>query len=143
MLGGAIGLFVSLFLTWSHQLPRPVLDAVGASPVLRGVPADPTAWQVYSAVDVLLALLAASLVAVAVLGASRRVRVALLVAAGIGLAFAVHARSVPPTNGALIVNPAAAPAYLHDPATPGTGETVAIIALGLAGAGLGLSLARG
>lgn len=141
MLGGAAGLFASLFLTWSHQLPRSVLDAVGSSPLLVGVPRDPTAWQVYSAVDVLLALLAASLLAVAVLGAPRRLRIALLLAAGIAIAFTVHARSVPPTSGVLVVGPAAAPGYLRDPATPGAGETVAIFALGAAGVGLSLSFA--
>jgi hypothetical protein len=66
--------------------------------------------------------------------------VAVLAAVGVALAFVSHAASVPPTNGVLLVNPANVPHYLPRSATSGAGETVAIIALGLAAAGLGLSL---
>jgi hypothetical protein len=143
-LAGAVGLFAALFLTWSHQLPRGLLAAAGGSPALRGVPRDPTAWQVYSIADVLLALLAAALVAAALVGRSWRIRAGLLVAAGLALAFTLHALSVPPTNGVLLINPAASPpAYLPSAATAGAGEPAAIVSLAVAGAGLGLSLAAG
>src|SRR5205807_7901619 len=91
MLIGAAGVFASLFLTWSHQVPASVWATPSGSPALRGVPRDPTAWQVYSIADVLLALLAAALLAVAVVGGSRRGRAAVLVAVGVALAFTVHA----------------------------------------------------
>jgi hypothetical protein len=136
MLVGAVALFVSLFLTWSHQLSRTLLTALAGSPAIRGVPANPTAWQVYSVADVLLALLAAALVAVALRGRSRAVRVAVLMAVGGGLAFAVHAHSVAPTNGLLIIDPNHPSAYLPHVATPGAGETVAIVALAAAAVGL-------
>jgi len=139
MLAGAVALFVSLFLPWSHQLP-PGFEAIfGSSDLLQGVPRDPTAWQVYSAADVVLALLAALLLGVALLG-SRPVRIAATGATLLGLAFALHALSDPPSNGAAnIFSPGrSVPSYL--PVTPGAGigETVAILAL--AGALVGLVL---
>jgi hypothetical protein len=137
---GGLGLFVALFLTWSHQLPPHVLALLGGSPVIRGVPAHPTAWQVYSVADVILGLLALSLVAVALRGRSRWSRVTALLAVGLGLAFTAHADSIAPTNGLLFINPENPPAYLLHEATPGGGETVALIALSLAAAGLLLSL---
>lgn len=140
MLFGAVLLFVSLFLTWSHQLPRSLLDAFANGPAIRGVPRDPTAWQVYSVADVLLALLSAALAVAALRGRSRWARISALVAVGVALAFTVHARSVAPTNGLLLVDPSNSPAYLPHTATPGLGETVAIVALSLAAAGLLLSL---
>ena len=76
---GAGALFVSLFLTWSHQFSPGFLAQYGSSDQLIGVPHDPTAWQVYSAADVVLTLLAAALVAVALAG-SRAARIAALVA---------------------------------------------------------------
>jgi len=142
MLLGAVVLFVSLFLTWSHQLPAAVLIRLAGSPALQGVPRDPTAWQVYSVADVLLALLAAGLLAVALRGRSNRVRVAVLAGVALALAFVIHAASVPPTNGVLLVNPVDVPQYLPRAATSGAGETVAIVALGLAAAGLLISLIR-
>lgn len=136
MIGGVV-LFASLFLTWSHQLPESVLSLAGSSPALQGVPRDPTAWQVYSVADVLLALLAAALVAVALVGRSRSARVTVLAAGAIALAFIVHALGTPPTNGVLVLNPAASsPQYLHPAATAGGGETVALVALVLAGVGI-------
>jgi hypothetical protein len=121
ILFGAIGLLVALFLPWSHQFTHG----------LPGVPRSPTAWQVYSVVDVLLALLAGGLLAVALLG-GRIPRLVVLLGAAVAAGFAVHALSVPPTNGANIVAPIVAPAS-------GAGEVVAIAALGVAIAGVGLS----
>jgi hypothetical protein len=121
ILFGAVGLLVALFLPWSHQL----------SHGLPGVPRSPTAWQVYSVVDVLLALLVGGLLAVALLG-GRIARLVVLIAAAVAVAFTAHALSVPPTNGATIVPPAASPASA-------AGEVVAISALAVAIAGLALS----
>jgi hypothetical protein len=107
---GAVALAVSLFLPWS-----------------RHGHADQTAWQVYSVVDVALAVLAAALAVVALIGGRAR-RVVVLVAAGVALAFAVHAHATPPTND-----------FAGAPAAAGAGETVAIAGLVAAIAGLGLS----
>jgi hypothetical protein len=141
VVAGALLLFGSLFLTWSHQLSPSFLALFGSYGPLNGVPRDPTAWQVYSAADVVLAVLAAWLFVVALIG-SRATRPVALLASALGLAFVLHALSSPPTNGAAnIVNPAdSVPSYL--PLSPGAGfgETVALIALGLAIAGLALSL---
>ena len=128
---GAATLLGSLFLTWSHQFSAPFLVEFG--PAISGVPRDPTAWQVYSAADVVLALLAVGLVTV---GAVRH-RGARWVAAArpaIALAFVIHALAVPPTDGANIFNPAlSVPDYASPGSTAGPGETVALIGL-LAGA---------
>ena len=56
IVAGAVALFASLFLTWSHQFSPAFLAAWGTSDALRGVPHDPTAWQVYASADVLLTL---------------------------------------------------------------------------------------
>jgi hypothetical protein len=136
---GAVVLFVSLFLTWSHQFSPSFLAEFGTSDLLRGVPRDPTAWQVYSAADVLFALLSALLLAVAVLG-SRSVRIIAAVCGAGALVFTLHALSSPPTNGATIFNPAySVPHYASPGASAGAGETVAILALLLALSGLALS----
>lgn len=141
-LTGAAGLFLSLFLAWSHQLPASVLAVAGSSPALRGVPGDPTAWQVYSIADALLVLLAAALVLVALVGRSRASRVLALASGAVAFVFTVHALSVPPTSGVLVLSPVAtSPQYLARAATSGPGEIVALLSLGLAGAGLVLSLA--
>jgi hypothetical protein len=138
VVGGLI-LFVSLFLTWSHQFSPAFLTVFGTSDLLRGVPHDPTAWQVYSAADVVLALLAAALVAVAMIG-TRRLRMVATLAAAIGLGFTLHALSKPPTKGADIFKPSLSiPNYGPTGATAGLGETVAIIALLIALTGLALS----
>jgi len=141
VVAGALMLFGSLFLTWSHQLSRSFLALFGAYGPLRGVPRDPTAWQVYSAADVCLAVLAAGLFGVALIG-SRTARLVALFASALGLAFVLHALDSPPTNGAAnIFNPAnSVPNYLPLSPGAGLGETVALIALGLAMAGLALSL---
>lgn len=136
---GAVVLFGSLFLTWSHQFSRPFLLTFGSSDLLRGVPHDPSAWQVYSAADVVLALLAIALVVVAMLG-TRSIRMAATAAGAAALGFVLHALSSPPTNGANIFHAAySVPQYASPGATAGTGETVAILGLVLALAGLALS----
>lgn len=136
---GAVTLFVSLFLAWSHQFSPGFYALFGSAAILHDVPRDPTAWQVYSAVDVLLALLALSLLLAAMFG-SRRVRLGALAGAGVGLAFTLHALSDPPTNGVNIFNPSlSVPDYLPTGATAGIGETVAIIGLLVGIAGLLLS----
>ncbi len=137
---GALALFASLFLTWSHQFSAAFLSRSVGSDLLRGVPHDPTAWQLYSAVDVLLALLAGALVAVALVG-NRVARMVAMPAAAVGLAFSLHALSRPPTNGANLFDPSlGVPAYASSSPTAGVGETVAIAGLGLALVGLLLSL---
>lgn len=136
---GAVVLFVSLFLPWSHQFSAAFLSEFGASALLQGVPHDPTAWQVYSVVDVLLALLAGGLVVIALLG-GRSARLTVVIAVAVALAFTVHAVGHPPTNGANIFDPAlSVPDYVSSSPTAGAGETVAIVALGIAIAGLALS----
>jgi hypothetical protein len=136
MLGGGVVLFTSLFLTWSHQVPA----VLAGSPAVQGVPRDPTAWQVYALADVLLALLALVLVVLALRGRSRWARVVALSAVCVALAFVAHAASRAPTNGVLVTDPADPGAYLHVGATPGAGETVALVGLGVAAAGLVVSL---
>jgi len=116
MLFGAVALLVALFLPWSHQPAS-----------FPGYPHSPTAWEVYSVVDVLLALLVAGLLSVALLGGRVR-RLVVLLAAAVAGAFTIHALGVPPSNGAAAGS-----------ATSGAGEVVALVALGTAIAGLGLS----
>jgi hypothetical protein len=139
ILAGGVLLFVSLFLTWSHQIP-PWLPARLGRGALAGVRRAPDAWQVYSAADILLCLLAAGLGWCAV---TRRRSVRWLsagLAAG-AMAFVAHAVSAPPTNGVLFqlggrggrVYGAAAPP------SPGAGEVLALIALALALGGLALA----
>ena len=133
---GAALLFGSLFLAWSHQLTPMVLSLFGANPTLQGVPPDPTAWQVYSAADVLLAALSVALVAVAVLGshAARQIAAA---ASVVALAFVIHALSVPPTNGVDVFNTINnVPHQAPGSAAAGPGETLALIGLVLALVGL-------
>jgi hypothetical protein len=136
---GALALFGSLFLTWSHQFSPAFLAEWGASDQLRGVPRDPTAWQLFSAADAVLALLAGALVAVALRG-SRAMRGCALVAAIGAVVFVAHALGHPPTNGANIFDPSlSVPDYAPNSPSSGPGEIVAMIALGLAIAGLTLS----
>jgi hypothetical protein len=135
---GAFLLLLSLFLTWSHQFTNAFVQEAGAD-ALRGIPRDPTAWQVYSIADVLLALLACALV-VAALVAGRGARISALVASALALVFTIHAANVPPTNGINIATPDAGVAHLvPSTATSAGGEVVAIVALGIAIAGLALS----
>jgi hypothetical protein len=128
MLLGAATLVVSLFFVWSHQLPPRVRPAG-----LGGVPAAPTAWQVYSAADVLLALVAGAVAYVAIAG-SRAVRVTTMGAALVALVFVLHAHGTPPTEGVALAPPLGP---VH--ATPGSGESVATAGLVVALAGLALS----
>lgn len=141
VLFSAFLLLVSLFLTWSSLSPRYV-ELAGRLQTLQGVARHPTAWQVYSAADVLLALLAAALLAVALKG-PRRARICTLVACVLAFAFAIHAESAPPTNGAEnALRPGiGVPSYVAPGPAPGAGEIVAIIALVGAIGGLSLSLA--
>jgi hypothetical protein len=137
---GALMLVGSLFLTWSHQLSREFLVQFGVTEALRGVPHDPTAWQVYSAADVLLAALAAGLLGVALIG-TRRARIGAVVAGVAGLAFVLRALSAPPTNHAASIfqSHASVPNYLPLSAGAGPGETLALVALLVVLAGLALS----
>ena len=130
----------SLFLPWSHQLSGSILAQYGASAALQGVPRNPTAWQVYSAVDVILALLAAGLLAAALRG-GRAARLVLMAALAVALAFIVRALSVPPTNGATVFDPGLRPpGYSPNAPSAGAGETLALIAVGLGLGGVALSL---
>ena len=133
-------LAASLFLTWSHQFSASYWARYGSTAALRGIPRDPSAWQVYSVSDVLLALVAVALLAVALRGG----RVArLVVGAGvtIALAFTLHALSAPPTNGGSLFDPSLTPpAYTPNSPTSGPGETLALVALGVGFGALVLSL---
>ena len=153
ILTGGAGLIGSLFLPWSHQLSAGYATVFGASGALDGLPRDPTAWQVYSAVDVLLALLGATLLTLALIGASSRpafsplrsgrVALGVLIACLLAVAFVVHALGAPPTNGVIPATaPGASSPGVGVPAnqpTDGVGETVALVALGLAIGGLAVS----
>jgi hypothetical protein len=138
---GAVGLFASLFLTWSHQITPALLAVPGARSALQGVPPNPTGWQVYSVADVALTALAVALALAALIG-RRRFRAIVLPFVLVALAFVLHALSSPPTNGVRLVNPGTAiPQYAPIAPTAGMGETVALLALLIALAGIALSLA--
>jgi hypothetical protein len=131
----------SLFLTWSHQLSASLRARYGATAALTGVPADPSAWQVYSAADVFLALVAVGLFLVALLG-GRAGRIVLALGLGVALAFVIHAISVPPTNGAIVFDPTLVPpAYTGNAVSSGAGEVLALVALVLGGVGVALGFA--
>ena len=133
LLFGAVALLVSLFLPWSHQFSAAFLAQWGPTGALRGLPRDPTAWQIYSVVDVGFAVLVAGLLLVALIGG--RVRRLLVFAASlVALAFTVHAESVPPTKGALLFA-----AGVTNAPRAAAGETVAIAALSAVIIALGLS----
>jgi hypothetical protein len=132
-------LLLSEFLPWSHQLSAALLSRFGHAAVLAGVPRDPSAWQVYSTADILLALVAGGLLAVAMWGGRAR-RLVLTGGLAIAIAFTIHALAVPPTNGALVFDPASG-RYIPTGATPGPGEILALLALLLGSAGVGLSAA--
>ena len=106
MLLAAPVLFASLFLTWSHQFSPAFLARYGQSPALRGVPRDPTAWQVYSIADVLLAVLAGGLLWAALRG-WRGARIAVLIGLLVAIVFTIHALGTPPTRGANLFDPGA------------------------------------
>jgi hypothetical protein len=139
VVAGAVALFVSLFLTWSHQFSPSFLVRFGTASSLADVPRDPTAWQVYSAMDVVLAALAVSLFGVALAG-GRAARLCALAAAVVGIVFVAHAIGTPPTNGSSLFSPGASgPAFQSSSPAAGVGETVALVGLGLAVAGLVVS----
>ena len=137
MTAGALILLISLFLPWSHQFSAAFLAHHRGAAFLQGVPHDPDAWQVYSAADVLLALLAGALMVLALWGGRAR-RVAVTLALVVALVFVIHALGTAPTNGAVVFNPAAG-RFVNSGATAGAGETVALVALLLGGAGVALS----
>jgi hypothetical protein len=129
----------SLFLTWSHQISKGFSSRYGATAALAGVPVTPTAWQVYSGADVLLAVVAGGLLAVALWGGRAR-RIALALALIVAVGFVIHALSVPPTNGALLYDPTLTPpGYSANPVSSGVGEVLALVALGLGSAGVALA----
>jgi hypothetical protein len=136
MMAAAPLLFISLFLPWSHQISAGLAARYAHSPALPGIPRDPTAWQVYSIVDVLLALLVVALILVALfgLGSGR-----LAVAGGLLLAlvFTIHAMAVPPTNGVYLPS---LPGIASNHPQSGAGEVLAAIALVAGTAGVLLSL---
>jgi hypothetical protein len=140
LLSGVV-LFASLFLTWSRLSPA-YLAVADQLQTLQGVAREPTAWQAYSAADVVLAVLAVAMLVVALIG-SKSARIITIAAALVALAFVVHAANVPPTNGAAdAFRPSLdVPVYVAPAPKPGPGETVAIIALVVAMGGIALSLA--
>jgi hypothetical protein len=129
----------SLFLTWSHQISTGLRARYGETAALAGVPSHPTAWQVYSSADVLLALVAGGLIVVALWGGRAR-RIALALALVVAVVFVAHALSVPPTNGVLLYDPTLTPpGYSANAVSSGTGEVLALVALGLGSLGVGLA----
>ncbi|HET9073004.1 MAG TPA: hypothetical protein VFN48_00360 [Solirubrobacteraceae bacterium] len=135
-LGGLV-LALSLTLSWSHQVNTALRARLPAA-ALSGVPADPSAFQVYAISGELLLLLAIG-VAAAGLWGQRRGRAATLAGVGLAAAFTLHAVAVPPTDGVLF---AAGPGrYLPVHAGAGPGQTVALFGLGLAAMGLLFGLA--
>jgi hypothetical protein len=140
MLFSAVVLLVSLFLAWSRLSPDYVAVA-NRLRTLQTMPHDPTGWQVFSAADVLLVLLALALIAVALKG-PRRARIGTLLACVLALAFTIRAEHSPPTNGeATDFRPGAVvTSYVAPAPTPGAGETAALVALVAAIGGLTLSL---
>lgn len=129
MVLGAPLLAVSEFLTWSHQFSRGFLARYAGTPALAGIPHDPTAWQVYSVADVLLAVLAAGLLAAALRGA-RPARIAVLLGLLVALLFVLHALGTPPTKGADLFDPAIG-GYTPNHPVAGPGELVALVGIGL------------
>jgi hypothetical protein len=141
IIAGGLVLLLALFLPWSHQFSAGVLARYGGSAVLAGVARSPDAWQVYSIIDVLLALLAAALVISAV-GGERRARLIVAAFALLAVAFIVHALAVPPTNGAnLAEHVGGTVRYLPNAPRPGTGELLALAGIGVALGGIAFSLA--
>jgi hypothetical protein len=139
MLLAAPVLLLSLFLAWSHQFSPAFRHRYPH--LLAGVPGDPTAWQVYSVADVLMAVLAVGLVVIALRGSGPG-RVAVLLGLGVALAFVIHALAVPPTSGADLFDPSLRPpAYTPNHPSSDAGEVVALIALITGTAGVLVSFA--
>jgi hypothetical protein len=138
MMAAGVLLLISLFLVWSHQLSAAAVERYAGTGIFDGIPRNPDAWQVYTAADVLLALLSVGLI-VAALRGGRTIRMVLTGAVALALAFVVHALGTPPTNGASVFAPATR-SYVATGAHAGVGVTVALVALALAAAALLLSL---
>ena len=138
MLLAASVLLASLFLTWSHQFSPAFLAQYGHSPALAGVPRDPTAWQVYSIADVLLAVLVAGLVWAALRG-WRGARIAVLIGLLVAIAFTIHALGTAPTRGAELLDPTLN-AYAPNHPSSGAGEVVGLVGMCIGLAGVLLSL---
>jgi hypothetical protein len=138
MMAAAVLLLISLFLVWTHQLSAAVVTRYAGTGTFDGIPRNPDGWQVYTSADVLLALLSVGLMLAALRG-GRTLRMVLIAAVAIALAFVVHALGTPPTNGASVFDPATR-SYVVTGAHAGIGVTVALVALAAAAAGLLLSL---
>jgi hypothetical protein len=140
MVAAGVLLLVALFLPWSHQLSAALRHQYGATAALAGIPVSPSAWQVYSAMDVVLAVVAGGMLAAALRG-GRPARLVLLGAMIVAIVFVVHAMSVPPTNGTLIyeAGPTSTGYYATNQVHAGMGETVALLALLVGVGGLLLS----
>jgi hypothetical protein len=138
MVAAAALLLVSLFLVWSHQLSPSIVRRYGGTGTFDGVARAPDAWQLYTAADVLLALVAAALL-VAALWGDRTLRMVLVAAAAIAIAFVAHAIAVPPTDGSGVFDPRTG-AYVATGASSGPGEPLALAALAVGAAALLLSL---
>jgi hypothetical protein len=139
MVLGAAALLVSLFATWSHQFSAAFFTRWNGTGLLGRVPRDATAWQLYSVADILLALIAGGLVAMALAGAPKA-RIVMLLAVAVGVAFTLHALRQPPTNGVTVFDSRLA-GYVPSSPTAGFGETLALAGLGGGLAGLLLSFA--
>jgi hypothetical protein len=139
MVFGAAALLLSLFATWSHQLSAAFFARWDGTGLLGGVPRDPTAWQVYSVADILLALVAAGLVVIALTG-TPRARVVMLIAVAVGVAFTLHALGHPPTNGVTVFDSRLS-GYVPNSPRSGFGEILALAGLGGGVAGLLFSFA--
>jgi hypothetical protein len=137
MLAAGVLLLISLFLVWSHQLSAAVVERYAGTGTFDGIPRDPDAWQVYTSADVLLALLSVGLIVGALRG-GRTIRMLLVGAVAIALAFVVHALGTPPTDGAGVFAPTTR-SYVVTGAHVGVGVTVALVALAVAAAALLLS----
>lgn len=137
----ALALLVSLFLTWSrltlHQLALVALSANGS---LGGLSLHHNAWGTSAAIATALTLVA---LAIAAVGALNRIRLILpvavlsLAALGLVIALLLNPPSAVPrgvTTGAPAVLGSRAPA--GGQGAGGPGETVALIALVLGGAGM-------
>ena len=130
----------SLFLIWSHQLSAGARARYGATAALARVPANPTAWQVYSGADVLLALVAVGLIAVALWGGRAPAHRAGAARWRSRWPSSSTRSSAPPTNGALLFDPTLSPpAYSANAVSSGTGEVLALVALVLGAAGVALA----
>ena len=138
MVAAAVRLLVSLFLVWSHQLSPAVVHHYGATGTFDGVPRAPDAWQLYTAADVLLAMVAVALLAAALWG-DRTLRIVLVAGIAVAIAFVAHAVAVPPSNGADVFDPRTG-AYVATAASSGPGEALALAALAVAAGALLASL---